>query len=154
MCGFLHLLLRSRGSDTPLSYKAFEAKLQEDPSRPLIGIIDCERNPNASNTFDTRISYGRLRTLRTKSGSVWLLPAPCLKAEFGEHGRRVSRDEKIRCSGYSPAMLEDLNDIEVNKAIGNTIPPPLAGCVLVPILRAWIKFETANASTPSQSASA
>ena len=111
--------------------------LSSKPGLPQIAIIDCERQPDAEHTFDTNAVLGFLRTLRTKSQAVWLLPAPSLHGVFGARGRRLTRDEKIRCSGFEPSWLSALSDSEAVHAIGNTIPPPLAGHVLFPLVRAW-----------------
>ena len=111
--------------------------LSSKPGLPQIATIDCERQPDADHTFDTNAVLGFLRTLRTKSQAVWLLPAPSLQGVFGARGRRLTRDEKIRCSGFEPSWLSDLSDSEAMHATGNTIPPPLAGHVLFPLVRAW-----------------
>ena len=124
--------------------------LSSQPGLPQLAIIDCERQPdNPSNHFDTKVAVGFVRTLRTKSASVWVLAAPSLHGVFGDRGRRLTREEKIRCCGFEPSRLSALSDSEAMHAIGNAIPPPLAGHVLFPLVRAWAYTAVeAEASVP------
>ena len=111
--------------------------MSPNPDLPQLAVIDCVRQPDAANTFEPRPVLGFNRTLRTSNQGVWLLPAPSLQGVFGAHGRRLARDEKIRCCGFEPSWLSDISDSEATHAIGNAIPPPIAGHVLFPVSRAW-----------------
>ena len=44
-------------------------------------------------------------------------------------------------AGIVPESLRLLSDQELDKAIGNTIPVPLIGTVMFPVLRAWVDYQ-------------
>ena len=80
---------------------------------------------------------------------MWVLAAPSPHGVFGDRGRRLTREEKIRCCGFEPSWLSAFSDSEAMHAIGNAIPPPLAGHVLFPLVRAWAYAAVeAEASVP------
>ena len=100
-----------------------------------VGIVDVARDP--LRAFDSEPSVGCTRTLRTNCCSLWILPGKSFEAVFGEKGRFLNRSEKCRLAGIVPSSLAMLSDSDLDQAIGNTIPVPLIGHVLYPVLRAW-----------------
>ena len=104
-----------------------------------VGVVDIARDPLKG--VDSKIAVGCVRTLRTNNSHLWLLPSPQLEATFGDRGRRLNRDEKCRLAGLVPESLSELDEPDLEIAIGNTIPVPLVGVVLAPVLRAWAHME-------------
>lgn len=75
--------------------------------------------------------------MRTNNSTVWVFPIPEVKASFGEHGRFLKVSEKIRIMGFSDVLFDCLSKNKTEVALGNTIAPPQAAFVLLPILRAF-----------------
>ena len=116
-----------------------------DASMSEVAVIDASRDPTGS--FDKDLTVGWMRTLRTNNQDVWLLPSGKWITILGKNGRRMSRAEKARASGFDPESLASLSDFEFSKAVGNTIPTNLAVIVLLPLLRSWI-FSERECSVP------
>ena len=110
-----------------------------EASRTTIGICDVARDP--LRKMDGDISTGRTKTLRTNCSHLWILPGhdAAHRHIFGDKGRLLNRSEKCRLSGMVPSSLRDLTSHEVDVAVGNTIPVPLIGCILYPVLRCWVE---------------
>ena len=117
----------------------FHKQCSENPDKEQVAITDVARDP--LKRFDSGLVVGCTRTLRTNSAYLWILPSPACTGKFGEKGRFLNRAEKARCAGLRPESLQDLSDPECDKAIGNTIPVPLIGTVMFPVLRAWVEHE-------------
>ena len=122
-----------------------------------VAIVDVARDPLKS-AFDKTFAVGRTRTLRTNCTHLWILPSPRL-ARFGPKGRFLNRAEKARCAGLKPESLTDLNDAELCRAVGNTIPVSLIGTIMFPVLCAWSEYvlsaeSSAEQDTPLASAGA
>ena len=49
----------------------------------------------------------------------------------------LSWQEKARLSGIVPESLEGLSIAGIEQALGNTIPVPLIGTIMAPVLLAW-----------------
>jgi len=136
--------LSLRQQTNVLEYLEQYRELCRDPNcekaARTVGVVDIARDPLKG--VDGKIAIGGVRTLRTNNSHLRLLPSPQLEATFGERGRRRNRDEKCRLAGLVPESLSELDeppDLEI--AIGNTIPVPLIGVVLAPVLRAWAHME-------------
>ena len=115
----------------------FEEARSLDHSLSEIAVTDCSRDPDGQ--VDSQLSIGHFRTLRTNCSDLWLLPGTSYwKSVIGPHGRRATRAEKAWASGFDPSCLASLSNAEFEKAIGSTIPVPLAGVILIPMLRAWM----------------
>ena len=101
-----------------------------------LGIIDIARD--ASNiSFDSTFGFDECHTLRTNNSHLWIVPAIHLRATYGARGRFLTWQEKARLSGITPWSLEGMPVATINSALGNTIPVPLIGSVLAPLLQAW-----------------
>ena len=103
--------------------------------RDVVGVVDIARDPDKER--DSAYKVDGVRCLRTNNKHLWLLPSRSLAAIYGEKGRLLSRSEKCRVCGVPPSSLRDLTESELNVALGNCIPVPLIGHILVPVLRAW-----------------
>jgi hypothetical protein len=101
-----------------------------------VGVVDIARDP--LREMDSKIQVGGTRTLRTNCSHLWILPGQLLVPTFGPRGRLLNRAEKCRISGIVPSSLASLSAAEVDTAVGNTIPVPLVGHILYPVLRAWV----------------
>ena len=115
---------------------AFDELCRGMESPPQVAIIDCARDFLLK--VDSDICVGSAHTLRTNNDRLWILPAPGLRKTFGELGRLLNRNEKCRISGILPESLDSLNPAQLEISVGNTIPVPLIGAILVPVLRAWL----------------
>jgi site-specific DNA-cytosine methylase len=101
-----------------------------------VGVVDAARDP--CKPMDSAIAVNRTRTLRTNNSHLWILPATAAqRLVYGERGRLMNRAEKARMAGITPFSLGKLTTAALETAVGNTIPVPLIGAVLVPILAAW-----------------
>ena len=59
-----------------------------------------------------------------------------------KEGRKVNDDERCKLQGFQPAYLAALKGrVSKKKAIGNSIPPPMAGCVLAPFVEMMANFQ-------------
>ena len=114
---------------------AFEARRQTLDDPPAVGIIDACRDTLLR--VDSDACLDSTRTLRTNCGSLWIVPGLEFRSTFGQHGRKLNRVEKCRCAGLVDTALDSLSPIEVDRAVGNTIPVPLMGTVLAPLLKAF-----------------
>ena len=104
-----------------------------------LAVADIARDP--LRKYDSGYSIGATSTLWTNCSHLWLLPGPSLTSSLGRYGRRLSRGEKARIAGLVPSSLIDLSAEQFNTAIGNTIPVPLVGAVMFPLLRAWVELQ-------------
>ena len=104
------------------------------------GIVDIERDP--LKEVDSGIAVNGTRTLRTNNAGLWILPATASHAQqYGPRGRFLTWAEKARLAGMTPCSLKSLSIREVEIAVGNTIPVPMIGAVLTPVLAAWKIFK-------------
>ena len=101
--------------------------------------IDAGRNPDL-DSVDDNLKFDRVSTFRTNNKFIWLVPQKALRDIFGPYGRLMTREEKCRASGIEPRSLVDLSTHRVEVALGNTIPPPLVGDVLAPVLASWTLY--------------
>ena len=103
---------------------------EKNPQLVPVAVIDVERNPELGT--ERNPSFGKLRTLRTRSTGLVVL----------EHGkeRRLTLEEKCKCAGLSFCVIKDMSATKAEKALGNTIPPPLAACALFPLLQCWLSY--------------
>ena len=85
------------------------------------GIVDIGRDPLRGMCTD--IAVNKTRTLRTPCADIWLLPSNNLTRTSG--------------AGVVLASMIALSEQDVDRAIGNTIPVPMMGCVMFPCLKAW-----------------
>lgn len=104
-----------------------------------VAVVDVARDPLRS--IDSKFTVGGTRTLRTNCSHLWILPSPRWQSVFGQRGRRLNRAEKCRVAGIVPGSLSELAEPDLDIAVGNTIPVPLIGVVLAPVLRAWAQME-------------
>lgn len=100
-----------------------------------VGCVDCGRD--IFKGYDNTIAHDSTHTLRTSNKNLWLLPAPSTQHIFGTHGRLLRVSEKARLSGIVPSSLRGLPVADAERALGNTIPVPLIGLVLLPLPRVW-----------------
>jgi site-specific DNA-cytosine methylase len=103
----------------------------------IIAIADISRDPSKEAGVDSDLKIDRCATFRTNNRFLWLIPGRNLRSTYGEHGRYLSRDEKCLASGIAPGSLRELSLHRLEVALGNTIPPPLVGDILAPVLSAW-----------------
>ena len=97
-----------------------------------VGIVDPQKR------VDSDIRVNSCKTLRCNNKHLWILPAnDAQKQIFGPHGRLLSYAEKARLMGITLFSLAGMRPASLEKALGNGIPVPLAGVVLVPLLAAW-----------------
>ena len=107
--------------------------------RPAPGVVVFARDPTGH--VDSEFSVDQVATLRTNNHTLWLFPPTSMVSVFGAKGRLMTIVEKARCAGFADGALRGLlkckrlHDAEV--ALGNTIPVPMVGNVLAPILRMW-----------------
>eukprot|EP00959_Pyramimonas_sp_CCMP1952_P328478 6876687-Pyramimonas_sp.AAC.1 len=118
-----------------LDWQAAEWSLhhREEP-----GIFDVARDP--ARTVESSFSIGSSRTLRTNCSTLWVLPPTTHTEEFGPRGRLSRHSEKCRLAGIVPASMQqliDTNGSAVDVAVGNCIPVPLIGSVMLPLLLTW-----------------
>lgn len=113
----------------------FESRRASLDNPPAVGIVDACRDTLLR--VDSDASLDTTRTLRTNCSSQWVIPGMEYRSIFGERGRRLNRAEKCRCAGLVDSALDTLCPLEADKAIGNTIPVPLIGVVLAPLLKAF-----------------
>ena len=109
-----------------------------------VAIVDVARDPLGQ--VDATAVVGGTRTLRTNCAYLWVLPSAAWVPTFGSRGRFLSRAEKCRIAGLVPSSMAGLSDNDVERAVGNTIPPPLIGVVMYPVLRAWAEHIRNSAS--------
>ena len=101
-----------------------------------VAIVDVARDP--LKQMDTRFKEGGTRTLRTNCSHLWIMPSTKYMSTFGDRGRFLSRAEKCRVAGIVPNSTVDLADFDLDVAVGNTIPIPLVGHIMYPVVRAWL----------------
>jgi site-specific DNA-cytosine methylase len=104
-----------------------------------VAVADISRDP--LRPYDSSVAVDSTHTLRTNSAHLWLLPSARLSEKLGPKGRLLNRSEKCRAAGIVPETLSSLTDYELDFAIGNTIPVPLIGTILYPVLRAWAEAQ-------------
>jgi hypothetical protein len=122
--------------------QSFQPSCAEDAT---VAIVDVARDPFGQ--VDATAVAGGTRTLRTNCAYLWILPSTAWVPTFGVRGRFLSRDEKCRIAGLVPSSLSGLSDNDVTRAVGNTIPPPLVGVVMYPVLRAWAEHISSSRAT-------
>jgi hypothetical protein len=118
----------------------FRELAAQDPQRPKVAVIDVARDP--LREVDSELSVEQVRTLRTNSKHLWILPVLEVAVTFGHRIRLISRSEKCRLAGILPESLQGLDERGLEIAIGNTIPVALIGVVMWPLYRAWLHMET------------
>ena len=108
----------------------------EDPP-PRVGIVDAGRNPFYA--FGEGFGMDQVRTIGLNNHNLWIIPHDDYKARFGVHGRRLKAEEKARLQGIDPnSMLRHLHtNTDIEETLGNTIPVPMIGTVIAPLLAAW-----------------
>jgi site-specific DNA-cytosine methylase len=99
------------------------------------GFVDIGRDP--TRHVDVNVAVGYVRTLRCKTTELWLFAPPALEHKFGRLGRRVTPLEKAGFANIKYELLSHLSNSELERAVGNCIPVPLIGSVLLPLYRAW-----------------
>ena len=102
------------------------------------GLVDVARDP--ARPMESSISIGASRTLRTNCAALWILPPTAMIQTFGCRGRFLSSVEKCRLAGIVPSSMQALinnNSLAVDTAVGNCIPVPLVGSVMLPLLVMW-----------------
>ena len=120
--------------------KKFDDMEAADPNfKHPMAVIDAGRNPD-KDSVDDNLKFDRCSTFRTNNKLIWIVPQKALRDIFGPYGRFMSKEEKCRASGLEPRSLVDLSTHRVEVAIGNTIPPPLIGDVLAPVLASWTMY--------------
>lgn len=129
----------------------FEAMLRAGTAQSEIAVVDVARDP--LRAVDSCVVVDGTATLRTNSANIWLIPGPSMQAQFGVRGRLLNRDEKSRLAGVRPESMSDLTRIQLEEAIGNTIPVALIGSVLFPLLRAWVEAQMTIAQPASADSS-
>jgi len=117
---------------------------ERPPGTCTVGIVDIARD--ASKPVDSKITVGGTKTLRTNCSHLWVLPSPEWRDTFGAKGRFLNRAEKCRIAGIVPSSLEEMPVGALEVAVGNTIPVPLVGVVMAPVLRAWMQMVRASES--------
>ena len=115
-------------------------------TRPRKLPLDVSRDP--LKLFDAARVLEGTNTLRTTGSHLWVLPSAQAASTFGHRGRFLTRSEKARCAGIVPESLSDLTDAEFETAIGNTIPVPLIGTIMYPVLRAWVEYHLSLRAGP------
>ena len=106
--------------------------------REFPGVVDISRDP--TKKIDSQIVINRVQTLRTNNARLWLFPSSALKHAIGARGRLLTIVEKARLSGLTDNALDGLlkKDLaHAETAVGNTIPIPMMGHILAPVLRMW-----------------
>ena len=111
---------------------------QHEASTRTVAIADVSRDP--FRKMDSALAVGCARTLRTNCSHMWILPGPPPEHIFWPRVCFLIRAEKCRVAGVVPSSLSSLSDSDVDVVLGNTIPVPLAGHVLFPVLCAWIEI--------------
>ena len=101
-----------------------------------LGVVDIARDASKVG-FDSAFGFDECHTFRTNNSHLWVVPAIHLRATYGAHGRFLTWQEKARLSGIAPRSLEGMSVAGIQSALGNTIPVPLIGSVLAPLLQAW-----------------
>lgn len=102
----------------------------------------CDAARDTLKNVDSGVCIEGTHTLRTNNSHLWVLPAPEVQKDFGDFGRLLTIKEKCRVSGVLPSSLSDLDDEQIELSLGNTIPIPLIGTVLLPVLRAWAEIRS------------
>ena len=100
-----------------------------------LGIIDVGRG--SAKPYDGPFGFDESHTLRLKSSMLWVDPASHLHGRYGAKRRLLSWQEKARLSGVVPEFLAGLSIAGIEQALGNTIPVPLIGTIMAPVVRAW-----------------
>ena len=121
----------------------FEAMLRAGTAQGEIAVVDVARDP--LRAMESCVVVDKTNTLRTNNAHLWLIPGPSVQAQLGVRGRLLNRDEKSRLAGVRPESMSDLTRVELEEAVGNTIPVSLIGSVLFPLLRAWVEAQSAIA---------
>ena len=106
-------------------------------SAPTVAICDCARD--LCSSVDSQRKHGGTRTLRTNNSHPWILPSQAFQATFGPKGRLLNKAEKCRVAGIKPESVSQMKQEDIEVAIGNTIPVSLVGCIMAPVLRAWVQ---------------
>ena len=119
--------------------KAFDELAANPEFNVPMAVVDAGRNPE-KNSVDDDLKLDHCSTFRTNNQFLWVISAMALRDIFGPYGRLMSREEKCRASGLEPRSLVHLSNHRVEVAIGNTIPPPLVGDVLAPVLASWTLY--------------
>lgn len=117
-----------------------------------LGIIDVGRD--SAKPYDGAFGFDESHTLRLNNSNLWVCPASHLHGMYGKKGRLLSWQEKARLSGVVPESIEGLSRAGVEKALGNTIPVPLIGTVMAPVLLAWREMHRVELLRPVASANA
>ena len=118
--------------------KRFDEMEAADPNfAHEMGVVDASRNADKEHCVDGDIKLDKVSTFRTNNKFLWLIPHRLLRHTFGPYGRLMSREEKCAASGLLASSLTGLSDHRLEVAIGNTIPPPLIGDILAPLLASW-----------------
>lgn len=127
----------------------FRSELAQASGVARIAICDIARDP--LRPYDSQVSVGSSRTLRTNCSYLWILPSEEAAQEYGPMGRFLRRCEKARFAGIVPSSLRGMSDSQVDVALGNTILVPLIGVVMGPVIRCWVEYiasQTRQAATP------
>ena len=104
----------------------------------MVAIVDIARDPTGACAFSECIGFDCCKTLRLNNSDLWILPHKSVTAQLGPHGRRLRLDEKALITGIKPSSLVPfVSKHDAEKALGNTIPVPLIGTVLAPLLCSW-----------------
>ena len=110
-----------------------------------IAIVDIARD--TAKKFDGDLGIDESHTLRLNNAHLWIVPASHLYDVYGKKGRLLTFDEKCRLCGIVPQSLGGLSPSSIETALGNCIPVPLIGTVMVPLLRAWLEMHRSHFSS-------
>ena len=116
--------------------KTFRRQLEEQgiADKEEVAICDIARDPLKSFA---EVTTGYVACFRTNNAHLWVLPSLPLVGKLGDLGRLMTVAEKARCAGLVPESLASLRTHDSEVAIGNTIPVPLIGAIMLPVLKAW-----------------
>ncbi len=98
-------------------------------------VVDIARD--VTKVFSEVIGWNTMRTLRLNNHDLWVLPHGSTVSVFGPNGRRLRLEEKEVLTGLPRGTLRRLDLHAAETALGNTMPVPLIGTVMAPVLAAW-----------------
>ena len=100
-----------------------------------VAVFDIARNPLLA--FKETIGWDQIKTLRLTNSDLWVMPHPLCREMLGQHGRLLRLDEKICLTGMVPESLRSLQKHQAEVSLGNSIPVPLVGTAIAPLLFCW-----------------
>lgn len=106
-----------------------------------VAVFDVARDP--CRTFKEVVGFDVIRTLRLNNRDLWMVANPNDKqavVALGPFGGRLRVSEKCLLTGVSESCFGNLDLHSIETALGNSIPPPLVGMAMGPLLLAWSMF--------------